>query len=419
MNTIASIFGFIKGKKSRSREYLDEGKLPPYIIYTTIIVCLAPTLLNLCGVNFGSLKVSLSEVQSQKDILHFVNGAFAHSLLEWSSFTIVFLTVLLSLSHYFIAQNPTILIFGITILCAGSMDAFHILAATHLVEIAVPNQDFIPFSWALCRFFNSTICLIGALFILVSQKHLKKEHKTFFIVAISCALVIIFYVVIHSVIASENLPQTQFPDTLISRPWDIYPAIVFTLTIPIYLMLFYREPNPFVHSLLIKTIPDLAVQLHMVFGSETLFDNHFNIAHFLKIISYLVIFIGLGYDYTKISHFVTSLYTKTKSLIDTNPSTIITINEWGIIQDANPYTTKMFGYSREELIGKNVSVLVAPPHQEKHDGYLANYLRTGVAKIIGTSGRDVFCLKKMAMSSPQPSMSGSLPLMGKSSSLAL
>ena len=35
----------------------------------------------------------------------------------------------------------------------------------------------------------------------------------------------------------------------------------------------------------------------MAFGSETLFDSHFNIAHFLKIIAYVVPFLGLAMDY--------------------------------------------------------------------------------------------------------------------------
>ena len=53
----------------------------------------------------------------------------------------------------------------------------------------------------------------------------------------------------------------------------------------------------FSHALVVSAIPEVATQLYMAFGSVALFDNHFNIAHFLKIIAYLVPFTGLALDY--------------------------------------------------------------------------------------------------------------------------
>jgi PAS domain S-box-containing protein len=67
---------------------------------------------------------------------------------------------------------------------------------------------------------------------------------------------------------------------------------------------------------------------------------------------------------------------------------IITIDREGIIVGVNAATTSMFGYAEDELIGQNVSILMPSPYSEEHDGYIARYLETGVARIIGI-GREV------------------------------
>jgi len=82
-----------------------------------------------------------------------------------------------------------------------------------------------------------------------------------------------------------------------------------------------------------------------------------------------------------------------RAILETAVEGIITIDQRGIVESINPAGCRIFGYSPEEIIGRNVSVLMPSPDREKHDGYIANYLRTGHAKIIGI-GREVVGQRK-------------------------
>jgi two-component system sensor kinase FixL len=82
-----------------------------------------------------------------------------------------------------------------------------------------------------------------------------------------------------------------------------------------------------------------------------------------------------------------------RAILETAVEGIITIDGRGIIESANRAAERIFGYKAAELIGKNVSILMPTPYREAHDGYLANYLQTGHAKIIGI-GREVVGQRK-------------------------
>ncbi|HWX19496.1 MAG TPA: PAS domain S-box protein [Candidatus Binatia bacterium] len=82
-----------------------------------------------------------------------------------------------------------------------------------------------------------------------------------------------------------------------------------------------------------------------------------------------------------------------RAILQTAVEAIITIDERGLIENMNPAAEKAFGFKAAEVIGQNVSRLMPSPFREEHDGYLANYLRTGKAKIIGI-GREVLGQRK-------------------------
>lgn len=84
---------------------------------------------------------------------------------------------------------------------------------------------------------------------------------------------------------------------------------------------------------------------------------------------------------------------KLQATLNTSVDAIITIDEKGRIQTANPAVERLFGWRIDELLGRNISLLMPEPHHSKHDGFLAEYMRTQIAKLIGRE-REEIALKK-------------------------
>lgn len=81
------------------------------------------------------------------------------------------------------------------------------------------------------------------------------------------------------------------------------------------------------------------------------------------------------------------------SILETVPDAMVVIDERGIVESFSKAAEKLFGYPASEVEGRNVSMLMPSPDREAHNGYIARYLETGQARIIGI-GRVVFGRRK-------------------------
>lgn len=82
-----------------------------------------------------------------------------------------------------------------------------------------------------------------------------------------------------------------------------------------------------------------------------------------------------------------------EAVIQTATDGIILIDEMGHIELVNPAAAALFGYDVQEMLGKNIHILMPQPHRAQHDTYIKNYRDTGIRRIIGI-GREVEGLKK-------------------------
>ncbi len=82
-----------------------------------------------------------------------------------------------------------------------------------------------------------------------------------------------------------------------------------------------------------------------------------------------------------------------RTIIETAVDGVILIDAGGSILEFNPACEKLFGYRVDEVLGRNVKMLMPAPYREEHDTYLSNYRTSGERKIIGI-GREVLGRRK-------------------------
>lgn len=110
-------------------------------------------------------------------------------------------------------------------------------------------------------------------------------------------------------------------------------------------------------------------------------------------LSLLAISINIGVRYRQMLEQTRLNESRQRAIFETAVDGIVTIDSHGLVQSFNNAAEHMLGWKAEEVIGRNVNMLMPEPHHSAHDSYLSNHLTTGRTRIIGT-GREVEALAK-------------------------
>ena len=82
-----------------------------------------------------------------------------------------------------------------------------------------------------------------------------------------------------------------------------------------------------------------------------------------------------------------------RQVVESAPNAIVMIGPNGLIEMVNVQTERMFGYSRNDLLGKPVEMLVPERYRANHPGLRTSFFADPVSRPMG-AGRDLYGLRK-------------------------
>jgi len=285
----------------------SSQRLPGALVWCLVALSVAPGLLALAGVDFGSpaprpdvsALLAMSQAEQLAELHRVLQASFVHDLLEWAAVCLAAFTAILAFFHFGLTRNLLTPVIGVALLVSGCLDAVHALAADGFVHrVAAPNV-FVPLTWTASRVFSCLVLLAGAAIVVVRKPGRDNWDKSLIF-----GTAVVFgagsFLLVAYCAGSSHLPRCLLPGNSVPRPYDLVPVALYLFVgYPLFRHLNQRLPGPFAHSLLVSVVPQVMSELHMSLGATALYSAHSNVAHCLKIVAYAVPLCGLLLDYAQ------------------------------------------------------------------------------------------------------------------------
>lgn len=350
-----------------------DAKFSKLFVALIVVVCMLPAVMSLLGMSFAlPLDPSVGgpgRVHPEAALAR-LGGAFALTILQWSSVIVSLFIAMLAFAHFNIARDVATPIIGTAFLFIGFIDAFQALTASRLINAMAGNDRFIPFAWATSRMMYAVILLFGVG--LAAYRTDAQRRRDLGVIPVAAIVLAIATVVLVAYLSKAGkLPQSMFPDRWVTRPYDILPLVVFVVCgLAIFPAFYRRLPSYFSHGLVLSAIPEIGSQLYLIFGSSALYDNNFMVAYVLKFVACLVPLTGLLADYisayTRSSELERELSQSRDSLravLHGVAEPIIATNEQRIILMANDAVSRVLGFKASALIGQPLELILRAADQ--------------------------------------------------------
>ncbi|MGD9581136.1 MAG: histidine kinase dimerization/phospho-acceptor domain-containing protein, partial [Vampirovibrionia bacterium] len=384
--------------------YSRHGLIQNSFLLFVLLVCILPFIFTILGLNFGTLDIAFDPQDASKmygaEFFHLVlsslKGTITHNILEFGAIYTAFYTCILAITHFFVTKHRITLLIGLAILFSCLMDVFHIILSDQLIPGITFDEHLVAFTWIFARSFTAII-FIASLVILLWKDDGRLESFWKSIIKLTLTFVVFTGCMFYFSFTSEFFPEIIMPHSFIHRPYDFLPLILFIILGASFLPKLHKSVQSyFTYALVLSILPSAFAEVYLIFGSSYIYDNYYNIAHFLKIVSYLIPLVGLTLDYlefyNKKEQAITELVTTREKLEKTNEALniqyeLLNINETRFrslfstmneglfitepifdpatnklvdltILDINPSAELICDINRDEIVNKKVSFII-------------------------------------------------------------
>jgi len=319
-----------------------------------------------------------------------------HTLMETTATILALFVGVLALVRFYSRGGTDFLVLGAGFIGVALLDGHHTVVTSSWFKAFFPSDlnTLSLWSWLASRLFLSVIFL-SLYFILKWEAQDKRLHK----ISPKVIFTFIFVTTLASFVffAFVPLPSEYIETTYLRRPAELIPGAIFILALITILKQGKWQTDDYTHWLIIAIIVNIIAEIAVMPFSGNLYDIQFDIAHLYKKLSYICILCGLCISVfqafkdvdsqarirKKTQQSLEASEVRNRTMMNSLVDGLISINDIGVIENINNSACKLFGYSKLELLGKNIKSLMPSPYHEEHDGYLSNYKKTHKRNVIG------------------------------------
>ncbi len=315
-----------------------------------------------------------------------------HTLMETLATALGLFAGALALIRFYSHGGTYFLIIGAGFIGVAFLDGHHTLISSSALQHRFSSDlsAFLPWSWLSSRLLLS-LTVLSSLFFLKRHASQPAPAKS---VYSATTLIVLFS---FALFAFTSLPDGYFNNQFLHRPQELLPGLFLAVALIGYYQTGNWKKDEFQHWLIIAIIINLVAQLCFMLWSSKLFDAAFTTAHLLRTLSYVCVLIGLGASILKSyknAETESKLIIKTqkaleasevrnRTLVSSLVDGMVTINDTGIIENINTSGCRIFGYSKLELLGKNIKTLIPEYHPENNNKKSDAHKKTTHVNIIG------------------------------------